>query len=251
MNFRKNAIALITATLLAVPGLASAQANAQDAPTATAQASNLRLLALLPMNEGYGPAEQDAYETRIAPIAAEHGMNRLSAYSVASFLGGAGPKTASTFGVWGLASDKSLFGVMGDARYKANTALRDQIHDMKQVTMYLAQEEIVRDKPTPGHALLLGVLAMKKGFGFQDHVDYERAIQPITSKHGMKLVRTFRVAQSMGAGPDNIAIVSLWDLPKPEALNAVMSDPEYGAHISYRNLIHDMAASSMYFVAQR
>lgn len=203
------------------------------------------------MNEGYGPADQDAYEARIAPIGVEHGMNRLSAYTVASFLGGAGPQAASTFGVWSLATDKSLGGVMSDSRYKANMSLRDKIHDMKQVAMYIAQEEVVKDKPEPGHALLLGVLAMKKGFGFQDHVDYERAIAPISSKHGMKLVRTFRVSQSMGAGPDNIAIVSLWDLPKPEAFNAVVTDPEYTAHISYRNLIHDMSASSMYFVTPR
>lgn len=241
---------LAIAGLLVVTSAAAVQA-AEDNPEARAEARDLRLVALLPMQEGYGPADHDAYEARIAPIAAEHGMVRSSAYTVLKLIGGAGPENASTLGVWSLASAGSMEAVVSDPRYKSHILDRDRMHDMQHVAMFIAGEEPVSSRAESGHALLVGILAMKPGFGFQDHADYERAIQSITERHGMRLVRSFRVLKSMGGGRGSVVAVNLWDLPKPEALQEIMTDPEYVAHIAYRNLIHDMAATSMYFVAAR
>lgn len=205
------------------------------------------------MRDGFGPADQDAYETRIAPIAKEHGMALDSAYGIQQFLGGSGPKQASTLKVWSLASADAVRQVMSDTRYQAQMPYRDRIHDMPNVAMYMAREVPVdAARPIAGHAQLVGVLAMKPGYGFKDHEDYEKALEPITARHGMRLVRSFRVTQDMGGGENNnIVAVNVWDLPKPEALGQVMNDPEYVANIDYRNRIHDMAATTMYFVSPR
>ena len=213
-------------------------------------AGTTRLLALLPMQSGFGPADHDAYEARIAPIAAEHGMASESIYTVAKFLGGAGPSEASSVGIWTLQAPASLEGVMSDARYQGEIPLRDRIHDMKRTVMFVAQEEPAGAAPAPGHVLLVGALAMKPGFGFDEHAAYEAAVAPIAARHGMRLYRSFRVLQAMG-GASNIVAVNVWDLDSPEALSQVMADPEYVAKIEYRDRIHDMATTTMYFVSKR
>ncbi len=65
--------------------------------------------------------------------------------------------------------------------------------------------------------------------GFDEHIAYERAIEPVSARHGMQLVRSFRVLNTMGALSGNVVAVSLWDLLRPEALQAIMSDPDYVA----------------------
>lgn len=223
----------------------------QPSSAAAAVASPTHLIALLPMREGFGPADQDAYESRIAPIAADHGMHRESAYTIEKFLGGAGPKNASTFGVWSLDGPSTLQDVMGDARYQANVPQRDRVHDMANVAMYLTSADVAAAPPAPGHALLVGVLAMKPGFGYSDHITYEHSIEPVTARHGMRLVNSYRVLQAMGAGIKNAAAVAVWDLKSPETLGEVMNDPEYVANIANRDRIHDMTATTMYFVTRR
>ena len=92
---------------------------------------------------------------------------------------------------------------------------------------------------------------MNEGFGFDDHARYEDELAPISNRHGMELVRSFRVLQTMGAGPQNVAAINIWALSSPDALGEVMSDPDYVSNIPNRDRIHDMAATSMYFVAPR
>lgn len=203
------------------------------------------------MRDGFGPADQDAYENLIAPIAADHGMRRESAYTVTRFLGGAGPKNASTFSSWSLAKPSTLQAVMGDSRYQANVPQRDRVHDMANVAMYVTSAEVTAAAPPPGHALLVGVLAMKPGYSYGDHVAYEQSIAAVTERHGMRLFRAYRVLQPIGAGIKNAVAVAIWDLKSPDALGQVMNDPEYKANIANRDRLHDMAATTMYFVTPR
>jgi hypothetical protein len=213
--------------------------------------SDLRLVALLPMQSGYGPADHDAYEARISPIAATHGMARSAAFTVVQFLGGAGPQHAATLGVWSLETANTLEAVMSDPRYLNEVPTRDRVHDMARAAMFVAHEEPAPSAYTQGHALLAGVLVMKPDYGFDEHIAYERAIEPVSARHGMRLVRSFRVLSTMGALSGNVVAVSLWDMPRPEALQAIMSDPDYVAQIAYRDRIHNMAATSLYFVTPR
>lgn len=235
-------------THVALPGV---NPSPQPSSVAPAAAAPTHLIAMLPMRDGFGTADQDAYENFIAPIAADHGMRREAAYTVTQFLGGAGAKNASTVGAWSLSKPSTLQDVMGDARYQANVPQRDRVHDMANVAMYVTSAEVTAAAPAQGHALLVGVLAMKPGFGYGDHVAYEQSIAAVTERHGMRLFRSYRVLQPMGAGIKNAVAVAIWDLKSPEVLGRVMSDPEYAANVANRDRIHDMAATTMYFVAPR
>jgi len=204
------------------------------------------------MRAGYGPDDHDAYEARIRPITRDHGMALDTAYTVNKFLGGSGPDDASTVGIWSLGSAKSLQEVMSDPRYQAQIEYRDQIHDMANSPMYMAKLEFNGAPPTPGHVLLVGVLAMNQGFDFEAHDTYEKTIAPISARYGMRIYRSYRVLQKMGSpSPDNVVAVNIWELPNPQALSQVMNDPDYVANIPTRNKIHDMKATTMYFVTPR
>lgn len=249
----------IATTLLLVSACSSmhlASPMAEPAPASTqaavaAPATPTHLIAMLPMRDGFGPADQDAYENRIAPIAAEHGMRRESAYTVTKFLGGAGPQRASTLGTWSLSKPSTLQDVMGDRRYQANVSQRDRVHDMANVAMYLTSAEVTTAAPPSGHTQLVAVLATKPGFGYDDHVSYEQSISAIAERHGMHLVRSYRVLQPMGAGIKNAVAVAVWDLKNSGTLGEVMRDPQYVAHIAQRDRIHDMAATTMYLATPR
>ncbi len=147
------------------------------------------LIAVMTMKPGFSPSDHDAYEARVAPIAAEHGMNRSTALSVTQFVGGAGPRNASTIGFWSLQSADSVQSLMGDPRYQAQISHRDQIHDMANLMMYSARETIAGAPAPAGHVLLVGLIAMKPGFSFDDHAAYEARMASISARHGMQLVR--------------------------------------------------------------
>jgi len=245
--------ALAVAAALAAGGtpLAAASPATAHACAVPAAEGQSKLVALLSMKEGFGPSDHDAYEKRISPIAAEHGMRRESAYTVGKFLGGTGPKQASTVGVWALDAPASLQSVMSDSQYQAQVPYRDRLHDMPNSVMYLAKEEFTATSTPSGRTLLVGVIAMKPGFDYEDHSAYEKALAPITAKHGMRLFRAYRVVQPLGGGPANAVAINIWELPSPEALGKVMGDPEYAAIVPYRDRIHDMAGTTMYFAASR
>jgi uncharacterized protein (DUF1330 family) len=247
------AITLTTTAILSLgpTTLAATPPSAEHACLAPAAEGQSKLVALLSMKEGFGPSDHDGYEKRISPITLGHGMKRESAYTVGKYLGGAGPKQASTIGVWSLETPGSLQAVMGDSRYQAQVPFRDRLHDMANSVMYLAKEESTGKTDSSGKALLVGVIAMQPGFDYVDHSAYEKALAPITARHGMNLVRAYRVVQPLGGGPANAVAVNIWELPSPEALGKVMSDPEYVAMVPYRNRIHNMSETTMYFVASR
>ncbi len=228
----------------------SKESGADHGPEEAAASTRTRLVALLPMREGYGPADHDQYETTIAPIAKDHGMALDTAYTVTKFLKGRGPQHASTFGVWGLSSSASLKGVMNDARYREHVGTRDRIHDMPQAAMYMTIEEPVEAEARAGDTILAGFLVMNEGYGFDDHAKYEENIGHITERHGMRLIRAFRVMKALGeAAP--VHAINVWALSSPKALKGVMSDPEYVANIENRDRLHDMSATTMYFVTYR
>lgn len=210
------------------------------------------LIALLPMRNGYDANDHDTYETRLSPMMKEHGMALDSVFTVSKYLGGNGPSGASSLGIWSLGTDKSLGEVMGDSRYQAQTKYRDTIHDMANTPMYMVKEEF-KGAPLPsGHVLLVGLLVMNQGFDFNAHDAYEKAIAPITARYGMHIYRSYRVLQKMGEhNADNVVAVNLWELPNPEALGKIMSDPDYLANIPNRDKIHNMKATTMYFATPR
>jgi len=231
--------------------LAAAAPTVEHPCLAPASEGQTKLVALLSMKEGFGPADHDGYEKRISPITLDHGMRGESAYTVGKFLGGTGPKEASTVGVWSLETPASLQAVMSDPRYQAQVPYRDRLHDMAHAVMYLAKEEFAATTAPSGKTLLVGVIAMKPGFDYEDHNAYEKTLASITARHGMRLFRAYRIVQPLGGGPANAVAVNIWELPSPEALGKVMSDPEYVAIVPYRDRIHDMAETTMYFVASR
>lgn len=221
--------------------------EAPAAPEATA--SSTRLVALLSMQQGFGPDDQDAYEARIAPIAHDHGMARRAAYTVQQAMG-APDSTISTVGVWQLATPGTLQEVMGDARYQAQIPTRDKVHDLASSELYLTEEVQTAGAPPEGHVLLVGRLVMKPGFSFEDHEAYERSIQPILERHGMRASRSFKITKVLG-GPEHAVAIVLWELPRAEAFAEVLGDPEYQTHVAERDRLHDMAATQLFFVSAR
>ncbi|MBV1861862.1 MAG: hypothetical protein KUG77_25805 [Nannocystaceae bacterium] len=249
----RRAFVALLGVLTLTAGCRSADRQGASAPPTPQAVQNptAHLVAFLPMHEGYGPSDQDSYEEKIAPIAASHGMARTSALTVSKFLGGAGPAQASTIGVWALEAPASMKATMSDPRYAENMSLRDRIHDMPNAAMYMATEEFNAGPAKPGSTILVGLLAMNEGYGFDDHHDYETSISDITKRHGMHLIAEYRVLDKLSPSAPEAAAVNVWRLDSPESLGAVMRDPEYQTHIEHRDELHDMKTTTMWFTTER
>ncbi len=245
-------MALLGALTLTTACRSTAQEDSQAPPTSGAiQDPTAHLVAFLPMHEGYGPSDQDAYEEKIAPVASSHGMARASALTVSKFLGGAGPKHASTIGVWALESPESMKGTMSAPGYAENIPLRDRIHDMPNAAMYMTKEEFSAGPIETGATILVGLLVMNEGYGFDDHHEYETSLAQLTRRHGMRLVAEYRVLDKLSPRAPDAAAINVWQLDSPESLGSVKRDPEYQQHVEYRDELHNMEATAMWFASAR
>lgn len=257
-SFRAAALASVLA--LALAGTASsALAHCLASPgsetarevTGPVKAAADTLFAVMPLRGGFGPGDHDAYETRIAPVAADHGMSREGSLTVSQQVGAGAPQKATILGFWSLRSSDTVTCVMSDPRYQAQIGFRNKVHDMANVVMYDGRAEFTGAPPASGQVLLVGLIAMKPGFSFDDHAAYEARIAEITARHGMHLVRAYRVNQRLSSvGAANVAGIYVWSLPSPQSLAEIMQDPDYVAMVPERNRTHDMAATTMYFAAQ-
>lgn len=96
------------------------------------------LVDLVVLNEGYALKDREAYTSTVGGIAADYGMVRASSFRVTKQL--AGPKQeAVELNLWTLPSPESMGKLSKDARYQAQIAERNKIHNMSKLSMFLAK----------------------------------------------------------------------------------------------------------------
>ncbi len=97
------------------------------------------LVDLVVMNDGYGAAERDAYEAKVAPIAAQYGMELAAAYTIDQKLNGAATDDALRLNLWSVADPAAMQDLNGDPAYQALADERNRLHDFSQLTLFMGQ----------------------------------------------------------------------------------------------------------------
>ncbi|MEO1407436.1 MAG: hypothetical protein AAFV54_13235, partial [Pseudomonadota bacterium] len=126
----------------------------------TAFAGNSYLIDFVVMNEGYGLEERDNYEAIVARIASRYGMEKVRAYDLTQHLGGGLP-TASRLNVWEV-PEGAMQKLGADPDYQAIIPYRDRIHNMKEVSLFMAGETLGGREPT-ADTILVDLVVMKGG----------------------------------------------------------------------------------------
>lgn len=96
------------------------------------------LVDLVVMNEGFGAEERDAYEAKMAPLAAKYGYTIHASYEIDQKIGGNGPEKPLRLILWRGDNPDALGSLSEDADYIALENERQRLFDFSQLTLFMA-----------------------------------------------------------------------------------------------------------------
>ena len=226
--------AVATAALL-MPGVAFAQ-------------EKTIMLDFVVLNNGVELQERIDYEELIRPVTERHGMSVLHRYNLDAHLDGA-LEDAARLLIWEMDSPAALQAVLEDPEYVPHTGQRDEIHNMRALTIYMggsAQDE----GQITDTAVLVDLVVMNDGFGAEERAEYEASIEPIAARHGLTKIATFPIgAKAAGRGPETPLQLNLWRVEDPAGLQALFADPEFATHVDRRNELHNFDELTLFLAS--
>ncbi|MEW7292403.1 hypothetical protein [Aquimarina sp. 2304DJ70-9] len=95
------------------------------------------LLDFVIMNEGAGALQRSIYNSKVRKIAKKHNVDMVASFDVLQELGGAIHNVLEV-NIWEMDSPASMKALGVDAEYQANIEFRNQIHNMQDLTLYMA-----------------------------------------------------------------------------------------------------------------
>ncbi len=98
------------------------------------------LLDFVIMNEGAGALQRSIYNQKTKEIAKKHGIEMVSSFDVLQKLGGQ-INGVLEVNIWEMDSPASMKALGSDTEYQANIEFRDQIHNIKNLTLYMASSK--------------------------------------------------------------------------------------------------------------
>lgn len=238
------ALGVVAATACA--GAADENQMRDDATTQTTETYNL--IDFIMLAEGAELAERNAYEEALEPIAARYGAEYIHTYNLVSHIGGP-MDSAVRLNIWEFEDQNALALVNEDEDYKALIPMRDRVHDMDALTLYMAQP-IKDGGPIGDGVVLVDLIVMQDGAGDAERNAYEARMAPIAEKYGFRVHSAFRILQKIGGeGPESPIRLNLWAGQDPEGLQRLSQDPEYQELVEMRNRIHDMEQIALFLAA--
>lgn len=211
----KHLIAVIFAALFSLTSV-SAQENTGP----------LYLLDFVFLNPGQTLADRDAYNGRAAPIGARYGILHIA--SLDPLVITDGPENLARVDVWYLPSPQSLGAWADDPDYTALRPEVDRVHNMTDLTLYMA-EAILPPDLEQGAVYHLELLTFDANtFSAERFVNYILAVDEIAASHGIVRRASMKnVTRLIGSGPPSAAWFNLYSVPGPEEYSAMANDPAY------------------------
>ncbi len=235
-------------SILALLSLSSCAGSTSAVETVATQpmSEELRMIDLVVMRDGAGAPERDEYMAKVGPVASRHGMKVSQRYEISKRITGIGPEEVLRLNIWTVGDPNGPAEVGQDPAYRENIDFRDKIHDMSQVTLFMAKP-ILEGKPIASGYVLVDFVIMKSGYGMEDRHEYERRVVPVAKRYGIELTHQYEIVKSMaGSMKDKVLLLNLWSLPDPFAMKELASDPDYIANRSLRDRLHNMAELTLY-----
>lgn len=94
--------------------------------------------------------------------------------------------------------------------------------------------------------IMLDFVVLNPSAELQDRLDYEKLIEPVTNRHGMKVLHKYNIETHLGGKLENVSRLLIWEMDNPTALQKVLEDPDYIPHVDRRDGIHNMRALTIY-----
>ncbi|MDP6707795.1 MAG: hypothetical protein QF893_15735 [Alphaproteobacteria bacterium] len=219
-------------TGLAILVVSAAAAGAQKAP------KQVIFVDFVVLNEGQGLKDRDAYDIKALPIAARHGIKRFASLDIKHVVRTPGLKP-QRLDLWLLPSPQALNAWAADPEYKALIAQRDEVHDMKALTLYLA----VPARPMTEfgkHHYLIEIQKTGSGFSRELFANYEKKSDQIAAPYAIRRVAVLNMAKKLlGIGPAGQRL-NIWHLPNEQNFSAWGKNKEFKALGPVRQQLFDL-----------
>jgi uncharacterized protein (DUF1330 family) len=228
----------------------AAAAAASFVGTAYASGDVFNLIDFVVMNDAVSIEARNQYEAALKPIAARHGARVVHSYDLQAHLAGPMPE-AVRINVWAFADPKALAHVSADPEYAALVPMRDSVHNMKALTLYMAQP--IRDTgPIEEGVILVDLVSMADGAGDAERDAYEAKMAPLAAGQGFEVHSAFRTLEKIGGtGPLSPLRLNLWSGQDPEGLARLNADPDYQALAPERDAITDFSQLALFMAKPR
>ena len=147
--------------------------------------------------------------------------------------------------LWEMDSPEQLQAVLADAEYGANTDVRDRLHDMDRLTMFLATKTMDEGESDPDKLALLDVVVLNDGFTLEDRAEYAALMAPLAATYGAKVLKSFTISKHLRGELSDAVEFNIWQLPDAEVFAKMTADPAYQANLALRDRLHNMEKLTM------
>lgn len=93
--------------------------------------------------------------------------------------------------------------------------------------------------------VLFDVIYLQEGHETQEAVEYFDKVSAITRRHGLIRLKTYRIDKAMKGVIAQPALINLWRMDKPDAMQKMGADPDYQRLIPTRDTLFDMSRVSI------
>ncbi|MBI4674985.1 MAG: hypothetical protein HY741_25375 [Chloroflexi bacterium] len=207
----------------------------------------LRVFELVTMRAPYTAADHAAYLQAIKPYMEKHGLVHRAAFNVLKKGSGSAAEHVVQIGLMQLASPEGMQGIFQDPGYQSHVPQRDQIHDMENLTLYMAKP--VFEKPfNKANVTLMDFVVMQPGYGKENWETYFSNLERIGAKYKLTRVASYEILQyTTGKGPKEAVLINLYEAPTPETLGQLQQDKEYQEKmVPERDRIFNMQEHSVF-----
>jgi len=195
--------------------------RAQDA------APPLYLLDFVFLNDGMTIDDHSAYNAQAAPIAARYGINLIATLDPLNITDG--PDSLARVDIWTLPSQQALVQWGADPEFIAMEPEIARIHDMHNLTLYVA-ENVLSPDVSPGTAYHLELLTVsQERWNREAFINYILSVDEIAESHGIiRQASLSGLDRLTGDGP-TANWFSLYSVPGPDEYSAMAEDPRMTA----------------------
>lgn len=212
-----------------------------------AEKSGLRVFELVTMREPHTAADHNDYLQEIKPHMEKHGVAHVAAFQVLKKAAGAAPDHTVQIGLLRLSSPEALQNIFEDPGYQARAEHRDHIHDMQNLTLYMATpvfEQVFNKK----NVTIMDFVVMNEGHGKPDWEKYFSNLEKIGARYNLRRVASYEIMQFLtGKGPRDAVLVNLYEVPSPDVMGQLQQDAEYQEKmVPERDKIFNMREHSVF-----
>jgi len=189
--------------------------------------AQLYMLDFVFMNEGLTLDDRTAYNAQAAQIAARYGINLIATLDPLNITDG--QDSLARVDIWTLPSQQALVQWGADLEYIAMAPEIARIHDMRKLTIYVA-ESVLSPNVAPGTAYHLELLSFAEESWTRDaFINYILAVDEIAETHGIIRQGSLSGLNRMTGDGPMANWFSLYSVPGPEEYSAMAEDPRMTA----------------------